>query len=254
MAAKPRVLLVGETWFVLKMHIKGFDMVPLGGYENFGRWFVDALSKFDDIEVEHMPNHVALTSFPSTMQEINRYDVIILSDCGKNTLQLYPEMFTVPMGPDRLDVIKEFVTGGKSFVMGGGWNSFQGIRGIPGYHDTVIEEILPVNLKSSDDRVEKPQGARPVLVKKDHPMFKGLPAEWPLFLGYNRVSAKKGADVLAQINGEPFIVVGEWGKGKTMAFTSDLSKHWGTAFVEWAGYGKFWHNAVLWLSGRAKST
>jgi len=56
-----------------------------------------------------MPNHVALTSFPKTIEEINQYDAVILSDCGKNTLQLYPDMFTIPMGPDRLDVIKEFV-------------------------------------------------------------------------------------------------------------------------------------------------
>jgi len=50
MKNKIRVLLVGETWFVLKMHIKGFDMVPLGGYEDFGVWFMDAMSNFSDIE------------------------------------------------------------------------------------------------------------------------------------------------------------------------------------------------------------
>lgn len=253
MAANTKVLLVGETWFVLRMHIKGFDLVPLGGYENFGRWFVEAMARFDDIELEHMPNHVALTSFPRTMEEINRYDVLILSDCGKNTLQLYPEMFTVPMGPDRLDLIKQFVAEGKSFIMAGGWNSFQGIRGIPGYHETVIEEILPVEISSCDDRVEKPQGARPEIVQKTHLIFKDTPQEWPLFLGYNRVKAKKNADVLARINNDPFIVVGDYGKGKTMAFTSDLSKHWGTAFIEWEGYGKFWHNTALWLSGKGKT-
>lgn len=250
MSDKTKVLLVGETWFVLKLHVKGFDLVPLGGYENFGKWFVDALSYFDDIEIEHMPNHIALTSFPRTIEEINRYDVIILSDCGKNTLQLYPEMFTVPMGPDRLELIKQFVTEGKSFIMAGGWNSFQGIRGIPGYNDTVIEEILPVDLKSSDDRVEKPQGVRPEIIKNDHPLFKNIQKEWPIFLGYNKVMAKKDADVLAQINNDPFIIVGDYGKGKTMAITSDLSKHWGTSFIEWEGYGKFWHNTVLWLSGK----
>ena len=62
--------------------------------------------------------------------------------------------------------------------------------------------------------------------------------------------AKKDADVLAQINNDPFIIVGDYGKGKTMAITSDLSKHWGTSFIEWEGYGKFWHNTVLWLSGK----
>ena len=48
MEGKTKVLLAGETCFVLKMHIKGFDMVPLGGYENFGKWFVDAISKFNE--------------------------------------------------------------------------------------------------------------------------------------------------------------------------------------------------------------
>lgn len=98
MAERIKVLLVGETWLVLKLHIKGFDLFPLGGYEDFGKWFVQALTVFDDIQIEHMPNHIALISFPRTKEEINRYDVIIISDCGKNTLQLYSEMFTVPMG------------------------------------------------------------------------------------------------------------------------------------------------------------
>lgn len=251
MNEKTKVLLVGETWFVLKMHIKGFDLVTLGGYENFGKWFMEPLSKFEDLELTHMPNHVALTSFPRSMEEINKYDIVILSDCGKNTLQLYPEMFTVPMGPDRLDLIKQFVAEGKSFIMAGGWNSFQGIRGIPGYHDTVIEEILPVQIKPSDDRVEKPQGVCPEIVEKKHPIFKDIPEQWPMFLGYNKVMPKKNAELLARINNDPFISIGTYKKGKTMAFTSDLSKHWGTAFVAWEGYGKFWRNTFRWLSGKS---
>jgi len=250
MKDKIKVLLVGETWFVLKMHIKGFDMVPLGGYEDFGVWFMEAISKFDDIEAIHMPNHIALTSFPKTIDEISKYDVIILSDCGKNTLLLYPQMFTVPMGPDRLELIKEYVENGGAFIMGGGWNSFQGIRGIPGYHGTVIEEILPVEIQISDDRVEKPQGIYPTIVNRDHPIFNGLPDEWPMFLGYNRVIAKQNSELLATFDNDPFISVGEYGKGKTMAFTSDLSKHWGTDFISWKGYADFWHNAFLWLSNK----
>jgi len=250
MKDKIKVLLVGETWFVLKMHIKGFDMVPLGGYEDFGIWFMEAISKFDDIEAIHMPNHIALTSFPRTIEEISKYDVIILSDCGKNTLLLYPQMFTVPMGPDRLELIKEYVENGGAFIMGGGWNSFQGIRGIPGYHGTVIEEILPVEIQSSDDRVEKPQGIHPTIVNKDHPIFNGLPDEWPMFLGYNKVIAKKDSELLATFDNDPFISVGKYGKGKTMAFTSDLSKHWGTDFISWKGYANFWHNVFVWLSNK----
>jgi uncharacterized membrane protein len=46
-----------------------------------------------------------------------------------------------------------------------------------GYDDTVIEKILPVDIKPSDDRVEKPQGARPEVLKNDHPIFKNIPKE-----------------------------------------------------------------------------
>lgn len=249
MAYKTKILLVGETWFVLKMHIKGFDMVPLGGYENFAIWFMEALGKFDDIEATHMPNHVALTEFPRTVEAMNAYDVIIFSDTGKNTIQLYPDMFTVPMGPDRLDTLRDYVAKGRGFCMAGGWNCFEGIRGIPGYHDTQAEKILPVNMLPYDDRVEKPQGVQPVIIKPDHFVFRGITDEWPVFLGYNKVMAKSESQQLATIDGNPFIVAGEFEKGRTMAFTSDLSKHWGTAFITWKDYGRFWRNAIKWLAG-----
>ena len=250
MAQPTKILLVGETWFVLKLHIKGFDMVPLGGYENFAVWFMNALEQFDDIEATHMPNHVALTDFPKTVEEMNKYDVIIFSDTGKNTIQLYPDMFTVPMGPNRLDVLRDFVAQGKGFCMGGGWNCFEGIRGIPGYHDTQVEEILPVNMLPYDDRVEKPQGITPIVIQKDHPVLKGIDPAWPLFLGYNKIIAKPQGTVLATVEDNPFITVGEFGKGRTMAFASDLSKHWGTAFIEWKDYAFFWRNTIKWLAGR----
>ena len=250
MAEKTRVLLVGETWFVLKLHIKGFDMVPLGGYENMAGPFLEALGALSDVEVTHMPNHVALTDFPRTVEEMNRYDVIIFSDTGKNTIQLYPNMFDVPMGPNRLDTLREYVRRGGGFAMAGGWNCFEGIRGIPGYHDTVVEEILPVNILPYDDRVETPQGVKPVVKTSNHPLFDGCPKDWPIFMGYNKVEAKNEEAMIATIDGNPFIVLGGFEKGRTLAFTSDLTKHWGTGFIDWSGYGSFWHNVVLWLAGR----
>ena len=51
MTNKVKVLFVGETWFVFKMHMKGFDMFPLAGYEDYGVWFVEAMSEFNDIEM-----------------------------------------------------------------------------------------------------------------------------------------------------------------------------------------------------------
>ena len=39
-------------------------------------------------------------------------------------------------------------------------------------------------------------------------------------------------------------------KGKTMALASDLSKHWGTGFLEWKGYKNFWYNTLKWMTGK----
>ena len=44
-----------------------------------------------------------------------------------------------------------------------------------------------------------------------------------LMLGYNRVRAKPEADVLAEYNGDPQIAVAEFGRGRSMAFASDVA-------------------------------
>jgi len=247
MNEKTKVLLVGETWNTYTMHFKGFDMIASGAYEDFAVWFKESLSRKDDIEITHISNQTAMADFPKTLEALNRYDVVIISDCGKNNLLLYPDMFKVPMGPNRLELIKKYVAKGNSFIMVGGWNSYQGMMGIAGYHSTPIEDILPVKIQPYDDRVEKPEGVIPVILKKEHPILSSLPEEWPMFLGYNRVIQKEGSELLATIGGEPFITIWNYEKGKTLSFTSDLAKHWGSGFIEWKAYGDFWYNVLKWL-------
>ncbi len=41
-------------------------------------------------EVNHVANHKVVSDFPYTLEELQQYDVIILSDIGSNTL-LLPE-------------------------------------------------------------------------------------------------------------------------------------------------------------------
>lgn len=246
---KIKVLLVGETWIVSKFHIKGFDVVPLGGYEDFAMWFKDALAPNPNLNIIHMPNHIALGMFPDNLADLQQYDVLILSDVGRNTLTFYPDMFKVPMGPDKLKLIQEFVKNGGGIVMCGGWMSFQGFRGIANYHNSPMEEILPVHLYEGDDRVESSEGVKPEIVKDDHPILKGIPkAEWPAFLGYNRLKAKEDADLIAVIGDDAFIALGEYGKGRTMAFASDLAPHWGCDFVKWPHYATFWYQSIQWLA------
>lgn len=248
-----RVLYAGETWLTLQLNIKGFDTFHLGGFQDFGRWFKDAMAKFADVEVVHMPNHVAFFSFPSSVEELKKFDVVLLSDIGSNTLALYPDMFKVPMGPNRLKVLRDYVKQGGGLVMGGGWYCFSGEMGKAKYHGTPVEEALPVKISQWDDRVEIPEGVAPKILKPDYEIFRGLPESWPLFLGYNRVKLKEGAELLAEINGDPFIAVWEFGDGRSMALTSDPAPHWGTAFVKWEHYPRFWHQTLKWLA-REKST
>lgn len=244
---KRKVLLLGETWIVTKFHTKGFDVVPLGGFEDFSVYFKEPMKAFQDIEITHIPNHLVLSKFPSTRDELAQYDVVIISDCGRNTLTMYPDMFKIPMGPDKVQMIADYVLEGGALVMAGGWVDFQGFQGKGNYHDSAIEGVLPVNIMQTDDRVEATQGAKVEVINSSHPVLKDIGKEWPKFLGYQKVTPKDGAEVVAKIEGNPFIIVGDSGKGRSMAFMSDLAPHWGTDFVKWEYYGKFWYQSINWL-------
>lgn len=69
-------------------------------------------------------------------------------------------------------------------------------------------------------------------------------------LGYNLVKAKKGSQVIAVVDRDPLLVVGEHGKGRAVAFTTDIGSHWcPTGFAEWDGYRRLWHGMVGWVAG-----
>jgi len=248
-----KVLFLGETWAVTKIHTKGFDTVKLGGFDDMSVYLKGALADDDNIDVTHLPNHLVLSEFPESQSELDEYDVVIVSDTGRNTLTMYPDMFTVPMGPNRLKMIKQFVEKGGGFIMAGGYVCFQGFQGKGNYHDSEIEEILPVEISDRDDRVEAPEGVRPEITDPEHEILSGVPSDdWPRFLGYNRLTSKDEATVLSEIKeGDPFITVWEYGGGRTMAFASDLAPHWGTDFVNWDYYDSFWRQSIRWLAGES---
>ncbi len=67
-------------------------------------------------------------------------------------------------------------------------------------------------------------------------------------LGYNRTVAKEEADVVALVDGDPFIAFGTYGKGKSAVFTTDCAPHWAPPeFCEWSEYDKIWKGIVDWL-------
>jgi uncharacterized membrane protein len=74
----------------------------------------------------------------------------------------------------------------------------------------------------------------------------------PIFNGYNRIVPKQSAKVLATFKetGDPAIVVGAFGKGRALAFASDIAPHWGAGFQNWKYYEQFWNQALEWLGAR----
>lgn len=249
MAAK-RVLLAGESWVMHTIHQKGFDTFTTTAYGEGHQWLRAGLEA-GGFEVEHLPNHLAPTRFPTTAEALAAYDVVMLSDIGSNTLLLNPETFERSRTlPNRLHLTRDYVRGGGGLVMVGGYLTFQGIDAKARYAGTAVEEALPVTMLSVDDRVEAPESVTPRVVAAEHAIAAGLPGEWPALLGYNRIVAKPEATVIAVAGDDPLLVAGTYGAGRAVAFASDCGPHWAPpAFCEWAGYARLWQGIVGWAAG-----
>ena len=228
-----RVLLAGESWMSYTTHVKGFDSFYTSVYETGEKWLKNALEEAG-YEVEFMPNHIAAEKFPYTVEELEKYDCVILSDIGANTLLLPAETFTKSIKkPDRAKVIRDYVLGGGALLMVGGYLTFSGVDAKGKWHDTAVQEVLPVEVLTVDDRMEHCDGIRPVTASK-HEALAQIKGEWQEVLGYNKTIAKAEAEVAVTVGKDPFIAFAEYGKGRSAVFTSDCAPHWAPLeFCEW---------------------
>ena len=245
-----KLLFAGESWMTHSVHVKGFDSFETSSYHEGGTEMIAAL-RASGIDVTYLPSHVAADSFPLSQQALARFDVVLLSDIGANTLLLPDRVFVrSERSTNRLALLRDFVHGGGGLLMVGGYLTFQGIAAKGNYHGTPVEEVLPVQFLAGDDRREAPEGLLPTLVQADHAVLAGL-ADWPVFLGYNRSLLHPEAALVASIGGDPFIAVRSVGRGRSAIFSSDCGPHWGPPeFVAWSGYGRLWTNLVTWIAGR----
>ncbi len=245
-----KVLFAGETWFIYSVHQKGFDSFSTCEYAEGKKWLEGALVSAG-MDVTHVPNHLAPEQFPTSMQELRQYDVIILSDIGSNSLLFHPDTLKQSRpAPNRLRLLNEYVREGGGFLMCGGWMSFQGIEAKANYRGSPIEELLPVNLYPHDDRAEIPEGFSPEFVD-DHEIMKGIPREFPPFLFYNRLLLKERATCLARHLDDPVIAVWEYGSGRSGAFAMDIAPHGATnEFLSWRHFQPFWAQFVRWLAAK----
>ncbi len=232
------------------IHQKGFDSFATTAYGTGHQWLQAALEA-GGWEVTHLPNHLAAAEFPTSKDELDTYDVVILSDIGANTLLLSPATFERSRtSPNRLTLLRDWVAAGGGLVMVGGYLTFQGIEAKGQYAGTAIEEALPVTIQRYDDRVELPEGVAPLVTSPEHPLASGLPGAWPAILGYNRLTARPDATVVATAGQDPLLAAWPYGKGHAVAFASDCGPHWAPPeFVEWEGYATLWQNIANWTAG-----
>lgn len=250
-----KILLVGESWTTSETHYKGFDQFGSVRFHTGAKPLIDAL-KGSEFDLDYMTAHDAAENFPFKIEGLDKYDIIILSDIGANTFLLPPDVWLRSQCvPNRIRMLKEWVAKGGNLIMMGGYFSFQGIDGKARWRNTAVEDTLPVTCLAWDDRVEIPEGAVAEVLLPDHPTMAGLAGNWPPILGVNEVELRDDAQVVAKLpedqGGHPLLVLGNHGKGRTAAWTSDIGPHWlSPEFCEWKGYATLWKNVLGWLVSR----
>lgn len=246
-----RVLVVGESWIKHTVHLKGFDQFHTTEYEEGAGVFLAALEGAG-YELTYIRAHEVSQRFPTTRAELDRFDVVILSDIGSNSFLLCDETFLrSERTVNRLALLAEYVEDGGGLLMVGGYMSFSGIDGRARYQATPLASVLPVTMLDHDDRVEAPEGLEATFLAPDHAALGGTPPQWPILLGYNKLRAKADATVIAAHGDDALLAVSEVGKGRSVAFASDVAPHWAPPeFMSWPHYAKLWESIVSWAAGR----
>ncbi len=246
-----RILLAGESWSTTSIHTKGFDSFTTVAYEEGA---ADFLASFEgtSVDIDFLPSHLAMSRFPHTIEELDQYDAVVLSDIGANSLLLSNSVFIGgrAASSNRLELVADWVRGGGALLMVGGYLSFQGIEAKANYRNSPLAPVLPVIMEAGDDREETPQGVTPT-VTTWHPVMEGLDPRWPEILGYQRAEAKADAQVLVTVDEttHPLVVLGRAGAGRTAAVMTDMGPHWlPRPFLDWEGYGVFWRQLTDWLT------
>lgn len=240
-------LVVGESWIKHTIHMKGFDQFHSTAYEEGGGAFLGALEQ-SDVAVTYIRAHEITARFPTSREELDAFDVVVLSDVGANSFLLTDEVFLrSERSVNRLALLADYVRDGGGLVMVGGYMSFSGIDARARYGMSPLADVLPVTTLTHDDRVEVPEGFEVSVDVPDHDVLGGTPAQWPALLGYNRVIAKPESTVVARHGEDPLLVVGHAGAGSTVAFASDFAPHWAPPeFVRWPHYPALWTAITMW--------
>ena len=270
---KIRVLYVEGSTEPLVQRVVDGRRVTKGPYS----CFADGLAEDPDIEclvLRALPGSsrlretaatVSVSGFPGTPAALFAFDALVLSDVERRGLSM-----------QQLEWIEQWIAQrGGGLCMVGGPHSFAA----GGWAGSRLAEVLPVVLdpNGNDWLAAGRLAVRPVLSKNSsapHPIWNivsdleqndAILQLLPDFDAANRFFdvkpsaasvARSGpqASVSTMNPGRPVIVLGSYGKGRSMAVATCLTPRWAQDFAKKWGtgdnryYAKFWRNVVYWLS------
>ncbi|MBA2113221.1 glutamine amidotransferase [Bremerella alba] len=182
--------------------------------------------------------------------EKGKYDVYIIGDVDSSALS-----------PETIDLLAQQVEEGKGLIMLGGFHSF----GAGGYQSTIFQNVLPVEMSRFDRQdFDAPirtdmhlPGPITIVATENHFLSslgtdaEGTPAltAVPGLSGANKVTGptQRGITILETQSGSPLLVAGEYGLGRTLAFTADSTWRWVMAGKSDI-HKRFWRQIILWLA------
>ncbi len=227
---------------------------PTKGVEvlNYAQPFVDALAGIGGADVRSEASWDLYNMSPETFDErLEWADVVVFGDVETKCLMLHPHFFNREKWhgayvtfPDRLDILRQWVHDGGHFHMLGGWYSFGGEIGKGGWGRSIFHDVLPVVCREGDDLIESTAGY-PVRAPRAHPVLEGIDVGlMPPLLGFNATRLRDGGEALLEIQSRgtwyPLLAAQRYGKGRSSAFTSSASPHWGINLLKWDQYTQLW--------------
>ncbi|MFK7991879.1 MAG: glutamine amidotransferase [Sandaracinaceae bacterium] len=210
------------------------------------------------------PEELALIPFPTDElfnEHLGSFDLVVFQNFEYGPYQM----------AGYLPRIRDYVMRGGSFAMVGGPISFHS----GGYAGTPIAEILPVELPpsgapESETIVTDRFAPRLTPGVERHPLLGLAPDPAQNAAAWAGLARLQGANVVTRVRpdsmvllehpthemetggGLPLLVVGQAGRGRVLALTTDTTWRWGITTGGETGdasaYERFWDRAVRWLA------
>jgi hypothetical protein len=182
---------------------------------------------------------------------------------GKFDIYILGDLDAAALGDAQLESLAAAVSGGAALVTLGGYLAY----GAGGYASSPLSEVLPVpmddNRRSSSeaaDSADQIPGPLSVRMVRNHPITdlggEDPAATWqrlPALSGANRLLGPKVAPgvlvLLETPAGDPLLVIGQYGQGRTAALAIDSTYRWWRSGDQEA-HRRFWRQLILWLLAR----